>query len=74
MEIFAIVFIWEDSTFDEWVDCLLFYVCSGSVVWYVRLLVELLGEKKSSVFNLIVAEWGKGHSELAEGFKKPYCD
>ena len=50
---------------------LIFYVCSGSVVWHVRLLVELLGEKKSSVLNLIVAEWRKGHSELAEGFKNP---
>ena len=39
---------------------LIFYVCSGSVVCHVRLLVELLGEKKSSVLNLIVAEWGKG--------------
>ena len=46
---------------------LIFYVCSGSVVWHVRLLVE----KKSSVLNPIVAEWGKGHSELAEGFKNP---
>lgn len=50
---------------------LIFYVCSGSVVCRVRLLVELLGEKKSSVLNLIVAEWGTGHSELAEGFKNP---
>ena len=50
---------------------LMFYICSGSVVWHVKLLVELLREKRSTVLNLIVAEWGKVHSELAEGFENP---
>ena len=49
----------------------MFYICSGSVVWHVKLLVELLREKRSTVLNLIVAEWGKVHSELAEGFENP---
>lgn len=35
------------------------HVCSGSVVWDVKLLVELLREKMITVLNLIVGETWK---------------
>lgn len=45
---------------------LIFYVCSGSgVACQITCKNYLEKERAESVFNLIVAEWGKGHSELA---------
>ena len=44
------------------------YICSGSVFWDVKLFVGLFREKIITILNLIVGEWKKKHSELAEVF------
>lgn len=38
---------------------LMYYICSGSVVWDVKLLIGLFGEKMITILNLIVGEWEK---------------
>lgn len=74
MEIFAIVFIWEDSTFDEWVDCLnilcMFRFCGVAC----QITCRTTWRKEEQCIQSDSLEWGKGHSELAEGFKNPTVD
>lgn len=68
---FVIAFVWEHSTFGLWEVCLNVLYMFSFCGWDVTLLVELLREKMITILNLIVAEWGKVHSELTKGFENP---